>query len=419
MNDVRLNLYRLDWCECHTLADCAAVPIHARTSAVQALVQQLNEPLAHGESASCLLVGSPAQGKSIVLRRALQQVRMTHGGDRVRVVELHGNVHTDERSAVDAICKQLDVVIEERLAHRTLARKLEAVAEHLAARRELAVVFVLHEYDRFAERSQQTLLYNLYDLAQRGIRAAVLGVTARFDCLERLEKRVRSRSALRQIVLPDYTADDVLCILRAWLTHTADAAWNAAADAALADARCADVLQRLLESTRDLRLYQQVVLAALGVMHERRGTSLLGSDFSTAVVQHVLRDEIDATIDSLSSLEKAVLRILTYIASRHENSLLPAQFTFRAFLGHYREIVLKHAEWSTVRFDEPPVLAAFERLLDSSLLISTDSQAKTRAVPLEKLHVQMTVRADELELYFTDPTRDCPTFLTRPGSFYA
>jgi len=114
-----------------------------------------------------------------------------------------------------------------------------------------------------------------------------------------------------------------------------------------------------------------------------------------------------------------VLRILTYIASRHENSLLPAQFTFRAFLGHYREIVLKHAEWSTVRFDEPPVLAAFERLLDSSLLISTDSQAKTRAVPLEKLHVQMTVRADELELYFTDATRDCPTFLTRPGSFYA
>lgn len=422
MNDVRTNLFRLDWLECASATTtCECSPIHAREASLDALVAQLEAPLRHGESASCLLVGSHAQGKSVVLRRALHRLRLAFGRDRLGVVELHGSVHTDERLAIDAIAAQLSITIEERLAHRTLARKLEAVADALKARRDdLTVLFVLHDYDRFADRSQQTLLYNLYDLAQLGIGAAVLGVTVRFDCLERLEKRIRSRSALRQIVLSDYAASDVAAILRRWLTDTRDAAWNAAAERALDDAAAAAALQRLVDATRDLRLYQHVVLAALASM-ERRGASVLaGSDLCAAVGERVLHDEIDATIDALSNLEKAVLRVLAYVASRHENALLPPLFTFRALLGHYREIVVKHAEWSPLHFDEAPVMAAFERLLDAGLLVGTDARAKSRAMPLEKLHVQLTVTADDLESYFTDPAhRDrLPTMLTRPGSYY-
>jgi hypothetical protein len=160
-----------------------------------------------------------------------------------------------------------------------------------------------------------------------------------------------------------------------------------------------------------------VVLAALASDAARAAPRLAAADLCAAVAEHVDSDEIDATIDSLSVLEQAVLRILTYVASRHDDALLPPHFTFRAFMGHYREMVTKHLEWGVVRCDDRAVLAAFERLLDLALLISTDSRAKTRAVPLEKLHVQLTVTASELELYYGD-NGALPTFLTRPGSFY-
>jgi Cdc6-like AAA superfamily ATPase len=367
-----------------------------------------------------LLVGSPAQGKTVVLRRALHRLRVEFGAERMKVVELHGAVHTDEKSAIDAIAMQLGVVFEERVVHRTLAIKLQAISEHLkqSGTVDIAVLFILHDYDRFADRSQQTLLYNLYDFAHLGVRAAVLGVTPRFDSLERLEKRIRSRSGLRQIVLTDYLVDDVWYIVRSWLTETDNADWNDAAVAALADAGVVAAWQRALDASRDLRLYQHLVLAALASMQRRGGVTLATTDLCAAIAEHVDSDEIDATIDSFSVLEQAVLRILTYVASRHDDSLLPQHFTFRAFMGHYREIVTKHLEWGVVRFEEPAVLAAFERLLEAAILISTDSRARTRAVPLEKLHVQLTVTASELELYFTNGRSSLPTFLTRPGSFY-
>jgi Cdc6-like AAA superfamily ATPase len=424
MNSVRANLYRLDESECDASTSsvaCECAPIHARNDAVDALTQLLRLPLRHGESASGLLVGAPGQGKTVVLRRALHALRREFGAARLRVVELHGAVHTEERNAVDSIATQLGVVFDDRLGGvRTLAVKLQAIAEHLKATGKEAVVFVLHDYDRFADRSQQTLLYNLYDFAHLGVRAAVLGVTPRFDSLERLEKRIRSRSGLRQIVLTDYRADDIWHIVRGWLTTTNDGAWNDAARAALADAAVVAAWQRVLDATRDLRLYQHLVLAALASMQMRGAVALAAADLCAAVAEHVDSDEIDATIDSLSRLELSVLRILTYVASRQEDSLLPQHFTFRAFLGHYREIVTKYLEWGPVRCEEPAVRAAFERLLDAALLISTDSRAKTRAVPLEKQHVQLTVTASELEVYFGDRGRaeTLPTFLTRPGSYY-
>lgn len=421
MNAVRANLYRLDWQQCNeSNRACVCAPIHARDSAVEQVVSLLRLPLRHGESASGLLVGSAAQGKSVVLRRALHRLRVEFGAERMKVVELHGAVHTDEKSAIDAIAMQLGVLFEERVAHRTLAIKLQAISEHLkrSGTVDVAVLFILHDYDRFADRSQQTLLYNLYDFAHLGVRAAVLGVTPRFDSLERLEKRIRSRSGLRQIVLTDYLVADVWHIVRSWLTDTDSADWNDAAVAALADAGVVAAWQRALDASRDLRLYQHLVVAALASMQRRGGVTLAPADLCAAIVEHVDSDEIDATIDSFSVLEQAVLRILTYVASRHDDSLLPQHFTFRAFMGHYREIVTKHLEWGVVRFEEPAVLAAFERLLEAAILISTDSRARTRAVPLEKLHVQLTVTASELELYFTNGRSSLPTFLTRPGSFY-
>jgi len=65
-----------------------------------------------------------------------------------------------------------------------------------------SVVFIIDEFDLFAAHARQTLLYNLFDIAQaRKAPIAVLGLTARFDVVESLEKRVKSRFSHRYVYL--------------------------------------------------------------------------------------------------------------------------------------------------------------------------------------------------------------------------
>jgi len=61
----------------------------------------------------------------------------------------------------------------------------------------------LDEFDLFASHPRQTLLYNLFDIAQaRKAPIAVLGITTKIDVVERLEKRVKSRFSHRYVHLP-------------------------------------------------------------------------------------------------------------------------------------------------------------------------------------------------------------------------
>ncbi|KAG5457630.1 MAG: origin recognition complex subunit 4 C-terminus-domain-containing protein, partial [Olpidium bornovanus] len=71
-----------------------------------------------------------------------------------------------------------------------------------SGREAVPVVFVLDEFDLFAEQPRQSLLYTLFDICQ-GEKSpiAVVGVTCRIDALELLEKRVKSRFSHRQIRL--------------------------------------------------------------------------------------------------------------------------------------------------------------------------------------------------------------------------
>jgi len=80
-------------------------------------------------------------------------------------------------------------------------------AENVAFMREVlrvleggrrSVVFVLEDFDLFAHRPKQTLLYAVMDLLQQTqVQAAVVGVTCRHDAAELLEKRVKSRFSSR------------------------------------------------------------------------------------------------------------------------------------------------------------------------------------------------------------------------------
>lgn len=75
----------------------------------------------------------------------------------------------------------------------------------LSGRDSKRLIFIIDEFDLFCAHNKQTLLYNLFDVAQSAqTPICVLGVTCRFDVVELLEKRVKSRFSHRQIfLLPD------------------------------------------------------------------------------------------------------------------------------------------------------------------------------------------------------------------------
>ena len=64
------------------------------------------------------------------------------------------------------------------------------------------ILIVLKEFDLFAMHPKQTLLYNLFDLvATKRNPIAIVGLSCRWDAIELLEKRVRSRFSNRQLSL--------------------------------------------------------------------------------------------------------------------------------------------------------------------------------------------------------------------------
>ncbi|KAJ1839986.1 origin recognition complex subunit 4 [Coemansia sp. RSA 2703] len=87
------------------------------------------------------------------------------------------------------------------------------------------VLFILEEFDLLAQHPKQSLLYTLFDIAQsQQTPIAVLGVTARIDVMDLLEKRVKSRFSHRQIhVCNAKTLDDFISIARVALSiHSSD-----------------------------------------------------------------------------------------------------------------------------------------------------------------------------------------------------
>ena len=79
-----------------------------------------------------------------------------------------------------------------------------------------SIVLVLDEFDLFAYHKNQSLLYNLFDIAQsKQNPLCVVGLTCRLDIVELLEKRVKSRYSHRAILtFPSYSFEEYVEITR-------------------------------------------------------------------------------------------------------------------------------------------------------------------------------------------------------------
>lgn len=179
-------------------------------------VHQITEhTVTAGEGNSMLLIGARGSGKTALVNKVLSEVAKDNGGE-FHVVRLNGFIHTDDKIALREIWRQLgkEMDIEEdgsgpgKNYADTLTTLLALLSHPSEQTGELtdqvakAVIFIMDEFDLFAHHPRQTLLYNLFDIAQsRKAPILVLGLTTRIDVTNSLEKRVKSRFSHRYVHL--------------------------------------------------------------------------------------------------------------------------------------------------------------------------------------------------------------------------
>ncbi|KAK1988502.1 PHD-finger domain-containing protein [Colletotrichum cereale] len=176
--------------------------------------QLVEQTVLSGEGNSMLIIGARGCGKTTLIESIVDDMSLQHKNE-FHVVRLNGFIHTDDKLALKEIWRQLGKEMDAEDEGNSRSNYADTMASLLAllshpsemAQAEegvtsQAVVFIIDEFDMFAAHPRQTLLYNLFDIAQaRKAPIAVLGCTTRMDVVEMLEKRVKSRFSHRYVYL--------------------------------------------------------------------------------------------------------------------------------------------------------------------------------------------------------------------------
>ncbi|POS84672.1 hypothetical protein EPUL_003014, partial [Erysiphe pulchra] len=184
---------------------------------IQKVYQIVQQTVLSGEGNSMLIIGSRGTGKSTLVDHVISDISNNHRDD-FHVVRLNGFIHTDDRLALKEIWRQLgremrvdddDPMMKVSGHHADILVTLLAllsdpsnISETEPNQTAMSVIFILDEFDHFTTHHRQTLLYNLFDIAQsKKAPILVLGLTTKVDVAEMLEKRVKSRFSHRYVQL--------------------------------------------------------------------------------------------------------------------------------------------------------------------------------------------------------------------------
>lgn len=110
-----------------------------------------------------------------------------------QILRLSGLIHGNDVSTIRHIAQFFNIEFND------LPRIMERVKEK-CKKNIVPIIIVLDEFEVFCSQNQ-FLLYNFFDLLQYVGHILVIGLTSRYDCIEQLEKRVKSRMNHKTIVL--------------------------------------------------------------------------------------------------------------------------------------------------------------------------------------------------------------------------
>jgi len=361
------------------------------------------------ENSSVLLLGESGAGKTHAVEWCLEKLREVQHS--LVVLRAHGGAYASDAECVRHLAGQATVQLEAApRAGASVEQGMEWIRGALAEsfKRASAVVIVLDRFEHFCSRSRQTLLYNLFDVAQEaGVRLSIIGTSEKMDVMGCLEKRIRSRFSMHHLhaFLPT-TPEGLVQVLMAKLRLPPDCGLGApflrefhrALEAGLRAevpqwapelelgrpaswflARCLPVA-RLLSGTAPAAKRRRLLAGSLpsATAAEARGLLLAG----------------------LAEAEHVVLLALLRLQERRATS------TLSALLHEVR--LLREAGGPAAAWEEEHCCAAFDRLLRLGLveLCGPPGDAAKRYVPCRSL-VHSAYAGFARELQAAGPASSC------------
>lgn len=366
----------------------------------------------YGESNSVLLIGPRGSGKSLLVKKILEELSKTKGvKQNLLEVHLNGLVQTDDRSALLEITRQLQ--LENTVGDKVFGSFAENFAFLLdslksGGEESQSILFILDEFDLFTNHKNQSLLYNLFDVSQSAqTPICVIGLTCRLDVVELLEKRVKSRFSHRQIHLfMSETFEDYLQVTRTVLALPSNfkdrqfvQAWNSHIEELLDNEEAKAVLMRQFSIAKDVRNLHCLLTVPVCSISE---------DHPFIEPKDLMDAQTKLGIDCKAAMlcGISVLELCLIIAMKHLITLSEGDsFNFEMVYQEYQKFAQKKG-FAIQSFEKPIVLKAFEHLTALEFVKSIDSIAKNtpKEYRLVTLLVDPTQINDALQRY-----PDCPT----------
>lgn len=328
-----------------------------------------------GRSNSVLLLGPRGVGKTslvdLILDKAKNECKIFKKDGLT--VKLHGLLDTDDKLALKQIAKQLKLEnVEGDRVFGTFAEHLEFLLSSLKSgdKDSKPIVFVLDEFHLFCGHHNQTLLYNLFDIAQtQATPMVVIGISPELDVLESLEKRVRSRFNHRQIeMFPPNTYEDYVGIAENMLCPTSinDKAWHSHIKQVLGQKQVKDqVLLKMFKINCSVEYLKQIL--SLVILSSKELPSV--HDFVSTFEEQSESGE-PPILAGLTLIEICIL-----IAIKHLQVIYEGQpFNFEMAYHEFDKFVSTKAKM--LKQERAVAMKAWETLIDLELITPVDKGTK-------------------------------------------
>uniref|UniRef100_A0A0E0JMI5 Origin of replication complex subunit 4 n=1 Tax=Oryza punctata TaxID=4537 RepID=A0A0E0JMI5_ORYPU len=323
---------------------------------------------------SVLLVGPRGCGKAAVVDMVLDDLKKEHP-DAISVIRLNGMLHSDDNCATKASSDDntefmIDMLRECGLAHKT-------------------IIFVLEEFDLFAQ-GKQRLLYSLLDAMQSlTSQAVVIGVSCRLDADQLLEKRVRSRFSHRKLLFVPSSVDSLQRLMEQLLALPEDSPlptkyvreYNARS--IFNDKK----FKGILSSLTDADATTSHILRFLVVSYMDIDSGLLSMQSFMNALSSMQRQPKMDSLQDLSILELYILVCMHRLEDKEQSS-----YNFITIMKEYKSV--QDAYKTSDKYSHTVCFRAFEHLLDRELISFADNKRRNQA--LEYRPVKLLISSREL-----------------------
>lgn len=297
-------------------------------------------------------------------------------------VKLNGLVETDDRLALKEITRQLRLenVVGERVFGgfaQHLEFLLASLRSDVTGRTSKPIVFILEEFALFCNHRNQTLLYNLFDIAQsRAAPIIVIGISSSLDVVECLEKRVKSRFNHRQLaMLPYEKFEDYFHAIRHYLlipdeqcTTESKQDWNTQVHQLLKASDVKKTLGRLFATNSTIGFLKQFLYTVVCLMQDKK----LSNNHLLEVLNEQNSPPEYSLLTGLSVLEMCVLIAVKHVLFLYEDQ----PFNFEMAYYEYDKFATRKAKM--FRYDRAVVMKAWEALQDLELVTPLDKGTKVQ-----------------------------------------